>query len=307
MIIAAWQADDTIDRSIAAALGQIGVRCQILVIDDASTDGLRERLSQRSDVRLAVLPANGGPAAARNRGLELAQGTWVAVLDADDTMRPDRLRNMIDEADRLNADALLGNFVRVDENGREIEATPFLQIGQFETQSPLTLEQYVSYNQVQPTKPSLGYLKPLIRRSFLIDHKLRYNESLRNGEDCHLIFSLLAAGARAFVSDNPDYLYTVRTGSISHRANPEHIFALIAADKEFVNQFSDQLSPETKHLFRTRSKSLLRLVHSEQIMSSLKNRKPAQALTLALQHPSAIRRVVRQLYESVGKRIGVRS
>ena len=304
VIIAAWQADATIDRSIDCALAQENVTTQVVVIDDASDDGLKDRLKDRGDIQLQVLAVNGGPAAARNRGLDVAEGTWIAVLDADDTMEPHRLRQMIDHAERHNADVILGNFVRVDERGEPVDPQPFLDPNRIKPNKQLSLENYVGRNQVRPNAPSLGYLKPIFRRSFLEAKGLRYNTDLRNGEDCHLVFAFLAAGARVFISPQPDYLYTVRAGSISHRANPEHILALINADREFVNKFTGQLSSKTKQLFRTRDRALSKLILTERVMQFLKKRQVGDAISLWVRNPLLTARITRQLYESVTKRVG---
>ncbi|MBM7069107.1 glycosyltransferase family 2 protein [Actibacterium sp. 188UL27-1] len=303
VIIAAWQADPTIDRSVDSALCQLDVSKQVVVIDDASHDGLKDRLSTRTDIELEALRVNGGPAAARNRGLDVARGTWVAVLDADDTMEPHRLRRMIDQAERQNADVILGNFRRVDEAGQPVDVQPFLDPRRVKHDEPVSMEKYVGRNQVRPNAPSLGYLKPIFRRSFLEAKGLRYNTELRNGEDCHLIFAFLAAGARVFIAPEPDYLYTVRSGSISHRANPEHISALINADKEFVNQFTGQLSSQVKRLFQSRDRALSQLILTERAMQFLKNRQVGDAISLLIRNPLVTGRVTRQLCESLTKRV----
>ena len=54
-------------------------------------------------VRVVALEKNRGPGGARNAGLEAAQGRWIAVLDSDDTVYPDRIARMIRRGERLQA------------------------------------------------------------------------------------------------------------------------------------------------------------------------------------------------------------
>ena len=71
---------------------------EIIVIDDASTDDTAERiahLSKSQPIQLINLAENVGPAAARNAGLELAQGEYIAFLDSDDMMKPDKLEKQL--------------------------------------------------------------------------------------------------------------------------------------------------------------------------------------------------------------------
>ena len=54
-------------------------------------------------IRILSNPENLGPAATRNRGIEAANGDWIAVLDADDAYAPGRLARLIDVARREDA------------------------------------------------------------------------------------------------------------------------------------------------------------------------------------------------------------
>ncbi len=71
---------------------------ELIVIDDGSTDDTRELMSRYAgDDRVRyVWQANGGVAAARNTGLALARGNFIAFLDSDDTWKPFKLRLQLD-------------------------------------------------------------------------------------------------------------------------------------------------------------------------------------------------------------------
>jgi glycosyltransferase involved in cell wall biosynthesis len=69
---------------------------EIIIVDDGSTDSTASiATSFQGDVRYVHQP-NGGPAAARNRGLKLARGDVIAFLDADDLWAPNKLSVQVD-------------------------------------------------------------------------------------------------------------------------------------------------------------------------------------------------------------------
>ena len=93
VIMPAYNAEKYIERSIASVLRQEGCRLELLVVNDGSTDATADivRAMAEKDSRLRLLTvANGGPAMARNHGLDaLDEGTdYVMFIDADDELLP---------------------------------------------------------------------------------------------------------------------------------------------------------------------------------------------------------------------------
>ena len=86
-----------VDAAVQSVLRQTLPDLELIVVDDASTDGTSERLSAYDGERVRVVrnDERSGLAAALNRGLELAQGRYVARLDADDVALSDRLDKQV--------------------------------------------------------------------------------------------------------------------------------------------------------------------------------------------------------------------
>lgn len=86
-----------LERSINSVLNQTFQDFEILLIDDASTDGSNKKIKEFKDQRISIYirtePGPGGYAA-RNMGIEKARGEWVAFLDADDEWYPHHLTKM---------------------------------------------------------------------------------------------------------------------------------------------------------------------------------------------------------------------
>lgn len=87
VIIAAFNSERTIERTLASVLSQAGVCLEVIVVDDGSTDRTSELVEQmaRRDNRVRLIrQQNGGISAARNRGVQESMGEWIAPLDGDD-------------------------------------------------------------------------------------------------------------------------------------------------------------------------------------------------------------------------------
>src|SRR5262245_29211267 len=172
---------------------------EIIVSDDASSDdsiaiatGL---MAEDRRIRLVRGCHNAGPAAARNRALALAQGEWIAVMDSDDLMHPDRLTTLVEMARRDNADMVADNLVEFDTSGSK---PPRLLLSGRWAQEPFWVEicRYIQFNHLYGRGPALGYLKPLFRKTILTGPTAYYDESLRIAEDYNLVLRLLYAGRR---------------------------------------------------------------------------------------------------------------
>jgi glycosyltransferase involved in cell wall biosynthesis len=92
VLIPAWNAAGTIERALASVLDERGVPLECVVVDDGSTDATADivRALAERDPRVVLLPLveNGGVSNARNQGLAIARGEWLAFHDADDKMLP---------------------------------------------------------------------------------------------------------------------------------------------------------------------------------------------------------------------------
>jgi glycosyltransferase involved in cell wall biosynthesis len=93
VVIPAYNAQATLARALESVLAQTRPADEIIVVDDASTDGTAALATSYAGHRVILLsrPECRGAAAARNAGIRAANGTWIAFLDADDEWLPGKL------------------------------------------------------------------------------------------------------------------------------------------------------------------------------------------------------------------------
>jgi glycosyltransferase involved in cell wall biosynthesis len=90
-IVPVYNGELYLREAIDSILAQTYRPLEIIVVDDGSTDATADVVASYGDRLRYVWQANGGPGAARNRGLTLAQGEFVAFQDADDLWHPEKL------------------------------------------------------------------------------------------------------------------------------------------------------------------------------------------------------------------------
>lgn len=122
VVMTAFNCDRYIESSIRSVLGQSYKNVELIIVDDSSNDTTWERISTLSitDTRIKAirLAKNVGTYAAKNVGLELARGQYVAFQDADDWSHPERFSRCISTLSaNENLVAVSAMYVRLDDYG----------------------------------------------------------------------------------------------------------------------------------------------------------------------------------------------
>lgn len=222
VLIPAFNAEKMVQRAVDSALSQTLKDLEVIVVDDASSDGtaaLIAELSRRDPrVRLYRREKNGGPAATRNTAMSVASGDWFALLDADDVMKPDRLERLLGAA--TDEDVLVADNLEMYDMHAGKVVKLGIDVALIGERLRLDCKGFVARCRTnQPDAIDFGLLKPLLRAAHLRQHGLAYDETIRHGEDFRLYLDALLAGGRLLVLPEAMYRYTERTGSISGKAS----------------------------------------------------------------------------------------
>jgi len=125
VIITGFDTEDTVGDAVASVLEQTHANLKIVFVDDGSRDATKcavEHALEGDDRAHAVvaLPANtpGGVGSVANTGMENCPSTadYVAFLDADDVMSKTALAQLVDAAQTHQADVVLGDWFRYNQN-----------------------------------------------------------------------------------------------------------------------------------------------------------------------------------------------
>lgn len=284
--VACYNCAPYLEEAVASALGQTGVAVEVLLVDDGSSDGtlpLAQRLAAHDPrVRVFTTPANLGPGGARNIALTEMHGTWLAVLDSDDLVAPDRSARLIAEAEASGAGMIADDLVVF---GEGVSESRFLGAGATEAEWIL-LERYFADSAIFGGAPNPGFLKPMIRRDLLLRTGIRYDERLRIAEDDDLIVRLLLAGARYRLLRAPLYRYRKHGASISHRLSRDHVDRMAAAGADL--RARARRDGFDGPAFRRRDRALSNAVAFTHAIDALKQRRPLAAAVAVVRTPGCL-------------------
>ena len=125
IVIPAFNVGPFIATAVASALAQTYPRFELIVVDDGSTDSTMAELEKFDDDRLRIVrQKNRGSSAARNTGIALGRGEYIAFLDGDDIWLPAKLQKHVALlAQKPEIDVTFALSAVIDESGRETGRT----------------------------------------------------------------------------------------------------------------------------------------------------------------------------------------
>ena len=211
IIMPCFQNGETLERSVQSVQAQTFADWELIAVDDGSTDDTLTRLRAlaTTEPRMRVLhQENGGVSAARNAGIDAAQGEWLFFLDADDRLTEDALAFLLGLADDA-LDVVCGAYEMrfADEGGRSERHA--CADGDLQT---------VLESLIRGDSALNSMCARLYRASFIREAGIRAPKGVAVGED--VLFNLdVFAVARAWrMSDRVIYIYEFGGDSAMTRA-----------------------------------------------------------------------------------------
>ncbi len=280
VITPTYNVEPYIAQCIESVLVQTLEDWELILVDDASTDGtvaVIERYLSDPRIRLFRNEQNMGAGYTRNRALENATGEWLAMVDSDDWIAPQRLERLVEFAQEFHADMVVDLIQAVAPNGKLLEVY-WATFGE----NPSRPRYYTLYEAIRYHAGG----QPLIRHAFIQHHGIRFVPEIRKSQDYAFYMEILIKGARFAVLPEPMYYYRVRPGSITSTYSRRKAIEQNRMSLEYLKSLPEvQRNPRIQRLLEAvfRRKAMLSLY--PEFADHLKARRWREALAVSREAP----------------------
>ena len=203
IIIPVYNVEAFLNECLDSVLQQDLQDFEVICIDDGSTDNSGRILDKKasSDMRVRVVhQKNFGVSCARNVGLKLAKGKYIAFVDSDDIVRRNIYTHTLRLMQDYGLDALIFSFETFPDGTSYSTG--------FTTNQVIDYHQLFSSNEYIQTRNSLCFAwRFIFKRSVLMENGLLFDEQIRIGEDMIFCIDAICHSTRIMAIDIPLYLY----------------------------------------------------------------------------------------------------
>lgn len=210
VIIPVYNVEKYVYETIKSVVNQNFSKYEIIIINDGSKDKslkiIEEYLSKENVEYTIINQTNQGLSAARNRGIKEAKGNYICFIDSDDIIQSSHLYTLFTLAENNRLQVVHSNFEMTRENNREGSI--------IEDYQEKVFSKYETIEYAIRRKPAVLVCGFLLKRDFVIEKNLWFNEKLRFGEDSDYIWRVLFECEKVGFTNKSTYKYLQRDNSI---------------------------------------------------------------------------------------------
>ena len=219
VIIPVYNVEKYLRRCLDSVVSQTYANLEIIIVNDGSPDGSQAIIDQYAarDARIRTrVQENRTIGMARNAGMDMARGDYLAFVDSDDYLEPEAIAVMLDNALDTGADIVAANNRVLDGELRCSRAIGDRPLTREETRDP-------AWRFVYFIAPAYGITAwgKLYRHSFIKETGIRFESNHRiSGEDILFNLLLFTHNPQLSLLNQHVYVYCLNEGSITHSYRP---------------------------------------------------------------------------------------
>ncbi|WP_455682830.1 glycosyltransferase family 2 protein [Thomasclavelia sp.] len=203
IVLPVYNAQEYLHRCIDSIIEQNYTNIELIVIDDGSNDGswniLKEYQDKFPEKVRAIKQVNMGVSKTRNKGIQLATGKYLMIIDNDDYYDQDYIKTFVSEMESNNLDVVIGGYKRPDKNGKIVEM--------------VMLENY----EYSKYKIVAAWAK-IYRLDYIKDNQIEFLDS-NIGEDINFTIQAVSLTNKIKIIDYVGYNWYYNDESISNTAH----------------------------------------------------------------------------------------
>lgn len=186
VVVPVYNVEKYLNRCIDSILNQTFKQIEIILVDDGSTDNspvICDEYCDRYENIKVIHKKNDRVAAARNDGIKLATGKYIALVDSDDWIEPNMLEEMYNKAEEFHTDITMCDFRKVGVESEHTVSQPIRE-GYYD-RDMIESELFpclIMFENIE-FPPTISNWTCLFRREFLIENNLFYDEDIHYCED----------------------------------------------------------------------------------------------------------------------------
>lgn len=216
VIVPVYNVEKFLNRCVDSILSQTFTDFELILVDDGSPDNcpaICDDYAQK-DCRVYVIHQNNkGVSAARNTGIEYAEGRYIAFADSDDYLDKNWLQQLHSAVSSSNAELVQSGFIWVDGNGREIKRT-VRYTGIWEITSQSDYIEYLIYNVLYHGN-GWEVWTALFDSTIIKNHSIRFCTTCNNfAEDLGFVLEYLLYCKKIISIEDCCYYYVQHEGSM---------------------------------------------------------------------------------------------
>ena len=219
VIIPIYNVEKYLKRCLDSVLHQVEITFEIILVDDGSKDSsgiICDEYAARYPNVQCIHIDNSGPATAKNRGYDMAQGKYIAFIDSDDEIKPNMFSKMLQSGYEHDADIVCCNYIQLNEDG-SYEHTKHTG-----KEFVLNQEEALKAILIKDKIYSQCWTKIYKRATIELNH-IKNTEGLKTDEDFIYNIQAFACSETVCIVDEPLYIYSHRRASLSKDYFNSHI------------------------------------------------------------------------------------
>ncbi|MBP3587500.1 MAG: glycosyltransferase [Clostridia bacterium] len=234
IVIPVYNVADYLQTCIDSILANDCRDCEVILVDDGSTDGISpqicdENAERHPELIRVIHQENKGPGGARNTGLEAARGEYLFFVDSDDTVAPGALKTLYRAVRQSHSE--IYTFQMASHEGKGVY-TPMDVCPCYE--GPFTMAERPEVLLSQP-----AIWARLWRRDLFMNMGIRFPDKAWYGEDLRTVTKLMALASSIEVLPDCLYFYLIRPGSIMRSENIERNRDILRAFEDMIDWFGE--------------------------------------------------------------------